>query len=143
MFPQTQSQHTECLLLIAPQRTLLPVSSNVHGSLSMGPCQLTLAGTLRLEDRKASLDLAGQTCRPLRLSGALTHSFPGLRRTGLPLRTTVEASGPGAPGETADLLVRSGSCHVGIKALPGTKGRVGWLWAMDSECPFLQVRFLG
>ncbi|CAL8310668.1 unnamed protein product, partial [Gadus morhua 'NCC'] len=127
----------------ALQRTLLPVSSDVHGYLSMGPCQLTLAGALRLEDLEASIDLEGQTCRPVHLSGALTHSFPKLRSRGLPLRTTVEASGPGAPGETADLLIRSGSCHLGVKALPGAKGRVRWLWAMESKCPFLQARLNG
>ncbi|KAG7277412.1 hypothetical protein CRUP_033367 [Coryphaenoides rupestris] len=106
--------------------------------------QLTLSGALRLDHRRdASLELAGQTCRPLRLSGALTHSFPGLRSRGLPLRTTLEASGPAAPGDTAALLVRSASCHIGVTALPGTRGRVRWLWAMESKCPFLQAHLNG
>jgi len=141
---ETQFQYTLCHFMF-PQRTILPVSLDAHGFLSAAtPCQLTLSGALRLDHRRdASLELAGQTCRPLRLSGALTHSFPGLRSRGLPPRTTLEASGPGAHGDTAALLVRSASCHIGVTALPGTRGRARWLWAMESKCPFLQVHFIG
>ncbi|KAJ3594613.1 hypothetical protein NHX12_003920 [Muraenolepis orangiensis] len=127
----------------ALQKTVLPTSMDLQGFLSAAPCQLTLSGALQLDHRDASLELAGQTCKPLRLSGALTHSFPGLRARGLPLRTTVEASGPGAPGETADLLIKTGSCYIEVKALPGTKGRVRWLLAMESKCPLLQAHLNG
>lgn len=123
-----------------PQGSVLPVSLVLQGLLSVLPCQLSLSSALRVDNHDLALEL-GQTCRPLRLSGTLTHSFPRLRTHGLPLRTSIEASAPGGPDQTGVLLIKAGTCHISAKGVIGAKGRIKWLWSTESECPFLQVEF--
>ena len=122
------------------QDTVLPESLVLQGLLSVAPCQLALSSALRVDHHDLTLEL-GQSCRPPRLSGTLTHSFPGLRIRGLPLRTSVEASAPGGVGQTGALLIEAGPCHIRARGTMGPKGRTKWLWATESECPFLQVPF--
>uniref|UniRef100_UPI003AABB2CD uncharacterized protein n=1 Tax=Centroberyx gerrardi TaxID=166262 RepID=UPI003AABB2CD len=126
----------------ALQGTILPVSLVLQGLLAVFPCQLTLSSTLRADNQDLTLEL-GQSCRPPRLSGTLTHSFPGLRSRGLPQTTTIEASAPGGPGQAGALLIKAGACHIRAEGIMEAAGRTQWLWAVESECPFLQAHLNG
>ncbi|XP_070774929.1 uncharacterized protein [Enoplosus armatus] len=75
---------------------VLPVSLTLQGLLSVAPCQITMTSSLRADNQDLSLELS-QSCRPLHLSGTLTHSFHGLRSHSVPQMITVEATAPGGP----------------------------------------------
>lgn len=111
----------------------------VHGLLSVVPCQLTLSSAVSADDQALSLDWH-QSCRPLHLSGTLSHSFTELRRRGLPHALTIEATTPWSPEHSGVLLIRAGTCHLKAERVTQVNGRTQWIWALESECPLLMVR---
>ncbi|XP_029560066.1 uncharacterized protein LOC115156670 isoform X1 [Salmo trutta] len=118
------------------QSTGLPASLAFQGLLSLVPCQLAVHCTLKLDNRDLTLEL-GQSCSPAaHLSGSLTHSFPGLRTRGLPLKTSIEAWAPEGPGQFGALLIKADSCHIRANGDMGSNGRTQW--ATESDCPLLQ-----
>ncbi|XP_044075986.1 uncharacterized protein LOC122887130 [Siniperca chuatsi] len=126
----------------ALQGTVLPVSLALQGLLSVVPCQLTMTSSLRADNQDLSLELS-QSCRPLHLSGTLTHSFLGLRTQGVPQMITVEASAPGGPEQAGALFIKAGTCYIRANRVIEVKGRTQWLWAMESKCPMLQAHLNG
>ncbi|XP_045076371.1 uncharacterized protein LOC123490399, partial [Coregonus clupeaformis] len=91
-----------------------------------------------MDNHDLTLEL-GQSCSPAaRFSGSLTHSFPGLRTRGLPLKTSIEASAPEGPGQTGALFIKAGLCYIRANGDMGLNGRTQWLWATESDCPLLQ-----
>lgn len=121
-----------------PQGSLLPASLALQGLLSVVPCQLTLTSSLRADSQDLNLDLS-QSCRPPRLSGTLTHSFLGLRSRGVPQVITIETTAPGGPEQDGALFIKAGTCYIRANRVIEAKGRTQWLWALESECPMLQV----
>ncbi|XP_070700951.1 uncharacterized protein [Pempheris klunzingeri] len=126
----------------ALQGTVLPVSLALRGSLSVIPCQLTMTSSLRADSQDLSLEL-NQSCRPPRLSGALTHSFAGLSGRGVPHMVTVEATAPGGPEQDGALFIKAGTCYIRANRFIEAKGRTQWLWALESKCPMLQAHLNG
>lgn len=120
----------------APQGTVLPASLALQSLLTVVPCQLTLTSSLRADNQDLSLELS-QSCRPLTLSGILTHSFLGLRSHGVPQMITIEATAPG--GSEQALFIKAGTCYIRANRVVEAKGRTQWLWALESKCPMLQV----
>lgn len=120
-----------------PQGTVLPESLALQFLLSVIPSHLTISSSLRADDRHLLLELS-QSSRPQHVSGALTHSFPGLRRRGVPQVITVEATAPRGQEQAGLLSVRAGTCFIRANRFTVTKGGQ-WLWALESKCPLMQV----
>lgn len=123
-----------------PQGTDLPESLALQLLLSVIPGHLTVSSSLRADERHLLLELS-QSSRPQHISGALTHSFPGLRRRGVPQVITVEAAAPRGQEQAGLLSVRAGTCFIRANRFTETKGGQ-WLWALDSKCPLMQVLWL-
>ncbi|XP_059200431.1 uncharacterized protein LOC131980237 [Centropristis striata] len=126
----------------ALQGTVLPVSLALRGLLSVVPCQLTMATSLRADNQDLSLQLS-QSCRPPRLSGTLTHSFVGLRSRGVPQMISIETAAPGGPEQPGALFIKAGTCFLRANRDVEAKGRSQWLWTLESECPMLQAHLNG
>nr|XP_033505718.1 uncharacterized protein LOC117271565 [Epinephelus lanceolatus] len=124
----------------ALQGTVLPASLALQSLLTVVPCQLTLTSFLRADNQDLSLELS-QSCRPLTLSGILTHSFLGLRSHGVPQMITIEATAPG--GSEQALFIKAGTCYIRASRVVEAKGRTQWLWALESKCPMLQAHLNG
>ncbi|KAF3699111.1 putative uncharacterized protein LOC400499 [Channa argus] len=126
----------------ALQGTVLPVFSTLHGLLSVAPCQLMLTSSLRADNQDLSLELS-QSCKPQHLSGTLTHSFPALKSRGLPQLISIEATAPADPAQAESVFFKAETCHIRANRLIESKGRIQWLWALDSKCPLLQAHLNG
>ncbi|KAK2822136.1 hypothetical protein Q5P01_022201 [Channa striata] len=126
----------------ALQGTVLPVLSTLHGLLSVAPCQLMLISSLRADNQDLSVDLR-QSCRPQHLSGTLTHSFPALKSRGLPHIISAEATAPVGPAQAESVSFKAETCHIRADRVIESKGRIQWLWALESKCPLLQAHWNG
>ncbi|XP_068995564.1 uncharacterized protein [Embiotoca jacksoni] len=124
------------------QGTILPVSLDLQGLLSVAPCQLTVSSSLRADNQDLSLELS-QSCRSPHVSGTLSHSFTGLRSQGLPQIITIEATAPTGPDQAGALLIKVGTCNIIAKRVIETRERTLWLWALESKCPLLQAHLNG
>ncbi|KAM3605075.1 uncharacterized protein V6R79_020226 [Siganus canaliculatus] len=126
----------------ALQGTVFPASLTLRSVLSLVPCRLSLSSSLRADDQDLSLDLS-QSCGPQRLSGTLTHSFPGLRSRGVPPVLTLEAAGPGGPEHPGALLVKAGTCLIRARRVVEAEGGTRWLWGLETQCPMFQTHLNG
>ncbi|XP_045907286.1 uncharacterized protein LOC123972095 isoform X3 [Micropterus dolomieu] len=126
----------------ALQGTVLPVSVAVQGLLSVVPCHFTMTSSLRADNQDLSVELS-QSCRPLHISGTLTHSILELRTQGVPQMITIEATAPRGPEQAGALLIKAGTCSIRANRVTGPKGRTQWLWALESKCPVLQANLNG
>lgn len=127
-----------CFYMSVPQGTVLPASFALQGLLSAVPCQLMMTSSLRADNQDLSMELS-QSCRPLHLSGTLTHSFLGLRSRGVPQMITVEVTAPGGPERAGVLFIKAGTCSIRANRFIEVKGGRQWLWSLESKCPMLQV----
>ncbi|XP_028987618.2 uncharacterized protein LOC114844422 isoform X2 [Betta splendens] len=125
----------------ALQGTVLPVFVTLQGFLSVAPCSLMLTSSLRADNRSLSLDLS-RSCRPQHLSGSLAHSFPALKRHGLPPVLNIEATSGGA-SQVNSLFVKVGTCHIRANRDTESKTQTKWLWSLESRCPLLQTQLNG
>ncbi|XP_034558150.1 uncharacterized protein LOC117826305 [Notolabrus celidotus] len=126
----------------ALQRTVLPVSLSLQGLLSVSSCQLSLTSSLKADDQDLSLQLS-QSCRLPHLSGTLTHSLFTLRSHGVPQIISIEASAPGGLEQAGVLFIKAGTCYIRADRVAEAKGRVQWLWALESTCPMFQAHLNG
>lgn len=120
-----------------PQGTVLPESLALTILTSVLPGHLTLTSSLRADEQDLLLELS-QSSRPRHVSGSLSHSFPWLRRTGVAQVVTMEATAPGGREQPGLLFVRAGTCFIRASRFTETRGGE-WLWALQSNCPALQV----
>nr|XP_057943014.1 uncharacterized protein LOC131138235 isoform X3 [Doryrhamphus excisus] len=121
------------------QETVLPVTLVLNGSFSRVPCGCMISSSLRADSQSLSLDL-GQSCTSPHLSGTLTHTFSGLRSQGVPQTVIVEATAPGGAEQNGDLFIKAGACRL---RLVEDKSRAWRFWALQSNCPTLQVNLNG
>ncbi|KAF7669802.1 hypothetical protein LDENG_00124500 [Lucifuga dentata] len=124
----------------ALQETRFPVSLALQGLISLGPCKLIVSSTLKADNQDLTLEL-GQSCNPPHLSGTLTHTFSMLQSQGVPQMITIEAFGP--KDQPGALIIKAGTCHIRAEGVTEASGRAGWLWVLESECPFLQAHLNG
>ncbi|KAG7227140.1 hypothetical protein INR49_013938 [Caranx melampygus] len=127
---------------LALQGTVLPVTLDIQGLLSVSPCQFSVMSSIRADNQDLTLDLV-QSCRPRHISGTLAHSFSWLRSRGLPQVMSIEATAPGGTEQSGALSIKAGTCHIRANKVTGAKGRAQWLWALESQCPVLQSHLNG
>lgn len=120
------------------QGSALPVSLSLQGLLSVSPCQHSLTSSLKADDQELTLQLS-QSCRPPHLSGTLTHSLFTLKSLGVPQIISIDASTPLDPEQAGSLFIKSGTCFIRADRVTHAKGRMQWLWALESTCPVFQV----
>nr|XP_025711332.1 uncharacterized protein LOC112811463 [Callorhinus ursinus] len=131
----TLSLVNRCPLL---EVTGIPQALHSEGSLSWGPCEVSLATGLRSDHGDAHLQLARTCGSQTSVIGRLGHSLPLLGRLGLPPSSAISLAVRPRPAARSSLAVQLGPCRLQGTLDHRTGNQSAWTLATEPGCPLLE-----